>query len=136
MSKLQTTYDGTQHCTTVREDLRKSVAAGAGPSHGGTGDALSPLDLVGGGLATCMLMTMGMLALKEKLDITGTRVDIAISMAKEPVWRIGAIELTFHMPKNLPADSRLKLERAADACPIKHSLHPDMTVTAGFVYPD
>jgi len=136
MSKLQTTYDRTQHCTTVQEGVGKSVAAGAGPSHGGTGDELSPLDLVGGGLATCMLMAMGTLALRDKLNIAGTRVDIDISMTKEPIWRIGAIDLTFNMPQNFPTEARLKLERAAAACPIKHSFHPDTTVSASFIYPE
>jgi uncharacterized OsmC-like protein len=134
MSNLRTTYDGVQHCTTVQEAAGKTVGAGAGPAHGGEGGEFSPLDLVGGGLASCMLLAMGTVALRDKLDINATRVDIEVSMTKEPVWRIGSINLTFNMPKNFSSEDRIKLERAADVCPIKHSFHPDTSISTHFNY--
>jgi len=49
--------------------------------------------------------------------------------------RIGAIDLTFTMARNYTAKERLMLERAADACPIKHSFHPDTKITVQYIYP-
>jgi UDP-N-acetylglucosamine enolpyruvyl transferase len=38
------------------------------------------------------------------------------------------------MPKDFAFTDRLKMERAAELCPIKHSLGEDTIVTATFIY--
>lgn len=134
--KLHVTYDGEQHCTALEPTAGKSVASDACPSSGGKGKELSPTDLVGAGLANCMLLSMGVLALKDQLDITGASVEVDISMTEKPVFRIGNIDLQFSMPRNFSPEERLKLERAAGTCPIKHSFHPDITISARFNYPE
>jgi hypothetical protein len=50
--------------------------------------------------------------------------------------RIGAIDLTFTMARNYSDKERMMLKRAADACPIKHSFHPDTKITEKFIYPE
>jgi len=136
MSKLQAIYDERQHCTVVQEAKGKSVSADACFAAGGKGDELSPAELVGAGLASCMLFTMGMVALKTGLDISGTIVDIDVSMNDNPVARIGGIGLLFIMPKPFTPTDRMKLERATGLCPIKPSLHPDIEIRADFSYPE
>ena len=133
--KLHVTYDGEQHCTAVEPTAGKTVASDACPSSGGKGKELSPTDLVGAGVANCMLLSMGVLALKDHLDITGASVEVDISMTDEPVFRIGTIDLIFSMPRNFSAEERLKLERAAGMCPIKHSFHPDIPISVQYIYP-
>lgn len=126
MSRLQVTYDGSQHCTALQEKKGKSVAMGEG-------EEFSPWELVGAGLAGCMFWAMGKSARLNKLDISGACVDVEVSMAPT---RIQAIDLTFTLPGNLSATDRAELERAAGRCPIKRSIHADTRISVRFNYPE
>ncbi len=134
-TKLRVTYDGVQHCTALEGSVGKALATDAPPSCGGRGEEFSPIELVGAGLGCCMLLSMGTLALRDKLDISGASVDVEVSVTDKPVLRIGGIDLRFSMPRNFSEDDRAKLERAAHACPIKPSMHPDVKIAAQFTYP-
>ena len=90
------------------------------------------MNLVGTGLSSCMLFAMGMVALRNKLDLTGTKVDVEMLSVEKPVSRIGAINLRVTFPKEFSKEDLLKLERAADACPIKHSFHSDVKISTVF----
>lgn len=135
MSKVRVIYDGVQHCTAMAETTGKSITVGAGKEYGGTGQELSPIAMVGSSLGCCMLLAMGTLALRDGLDISGTTVDIEVSLTKEPLFRIGAISLLFQMPKSYSKLDRMKLERAAEMCPIKPSFHPEIPLSVQFGYP-
>ncbi len=133
MSRLQITYDGSQHCTALQKAQGKTVAIDC--PHAG-GEEFSPTNLVGAGLVGCMLLSMGTLARRDKLDISGTCVDVELSMTDKPIKRIGAIDLTFNMPTNFSAADRVKLESAAQKCPIKTSFHPLIPIFVSFNYPE
>jgi uncharacterized OsmC-like protein len=105
------------------------------PASGGRNEEFSPINLVGAGLAGCMLFSMGMAALQDKLDISGVRVDVKALVTDRPVMRIGKIDLTFNVPRNFSPADRIKLEGAAGMCPIRSSLHPDTMISAHFNYP-
>lgn len=131
MNNLQVTYDGFQHCTARTTPQGKQVAMDC--PYTGKGEELSPANLVGSGLAGCMLISMGALALRDQIDIQGTRVDVGVQASEQ---RIEAIQLTFHMAQPYPEDVRSKLQRAAGMCPIEHSFHPDMDIRVEYHYPD
>ena len=133
MSKLQITYDGSGHCTALQKAQGKTVAIDC-PYAGGK--EFSPTNLVGAGLASCMLLSMGTLAVRDKLDISGTCVDVELSITDKPIKRIGAIDLTFNMPTNFAAADRVKLESAAGKCPIKNSFHSEVPIFVSFNYPE
>ena len=135
MSKVRVTYDAVQHCTAVAEGTGKLITAGAGKEYGGTGQELSPIAMVGSSLGCCMLLAMGTLALRDGLDISGATVDVEVLLTEDPLFRIGAISLLFQMPQNYSKPDQSKLERAAAACPIKPSFHPDIPLSVQFEYP-
>ena len=137
MAKVSLTYDGFQHATALQEERKnacgKTVATDC--PYTGKGEEFSPLELTGTGVAGCCLISMGTLALRRKIDISGTRLDAELSWTNTND-RIGSIYLTFTMARNYSPKERLLLERAADACPIKHSFHPDTKITVKFIYPE
>ena len=138
MAKVSATYDGFQHATALqkeRENARGKTVATDCP-YTGKGEELSPLELTGAGLAGCCLISMGTLAMRHKIDITDTCLDVELSWTETGTRRIGVIELTFKMARNYSAKERLMLERAADACPIKHSFHSDTKIAVSFNYPE
>jgi uncharacterized OsmC-like protein len=100
----------------------------------GKGEEISPMNLLGSALAGCMFLSMGAVALRNKLDLSGAYADVEISTVDKPVSRIGAIDLTFTMPSGLSETDRTKLERAAGLCPIKPSFHPDVAISVRYSY--
>ena len=128
---LHITYDGSQHCTAVLEPLGKIVATDC--PYTGKGEEYSPMNLVGTGLAGCMLISMGTLAMRDELDISGTRVDVELAGSEK---RIETIDLTFTMPRYFSKVERIKLQRAAELCPIEHSFHPDIPISVRYDYPE
>jgi uncharacterized OsmC-like protein len=133
MSQIQLTYDGAQHCTALHASKGKSVTTDACPAGGGKGRELSPGELVATGLAGCMLLSMGSVAQRDQLDVRGATADVDISF-REEAGPIRAIDLVFAVPREFSERDRAKLQAAAGACPIKHSLHPDVAVTARFEF--
>jgi uncharacterized OsmC-like protein len=137
LAKVSLTYDGFQHATALqeeRENARGKTVATDCP-YTGKGEEFSPLEITGSGLAGCCLISMGTLAMRRKFDISNTRVDVELNWA-DPPTRIGTIDLTFTMARNYTSRERVLLERASDACPIKHSFHPDTKISVHFIYPE
>ena len=128
---LEVSYDGSQHCTAVLEPQGKIVATDC--PYTGKGEEFSPMNLVGTGLAGCMLISMGTLAMRDQLDISGARVHVELVGS---VKRIETIDLIFTMPRNFSEVERIKLQRAAESCPIEHSFHPDIPITIRYDYPE
>jgi uncharacterized OsmC-like protein len=133
MAKIQITYDGIQHCTAFQEKNMKTVPIDC--PYTGKGAEFSSGELVAAGVASCMLMSMGSLAQRNKIDLSNTRVDADFGLTKD-FSRIDAIDLTVNMPSNFSRRDRMRLERAAEACPIKHSFHADVKISVRYVYPE
>ncbi|MCD4784574.1 MAG: OsmC family protein [Candidatus Eremiobacteraeota bacterium] len=102
----------------------------------GRGSEISPKEMLGAGLAGCMLMSMGVPAMRNNWDISGTKVEVDVIPAEPPINRIGTINVNVIMPKNFSKKERLMLEKASKTCPIKHSLHPDIKISVNFIYPE
>ena len=131
MATLQVTYDGFQHCTVRKEPQGKEAAMDC--PYTGKGEELSPVNMVGSGLAGCMLISMGTLALRDDIDIQGCRVDIEVEQSEK---RIEGISLVFNMAHRYSDTERIKLERAAGLCPIKSSFHPETSISIEYKYPN
>ena len=131
MAKLQVTYDGSQHCTALKQPQGKTVAVDC--PYSGKGEEFSPMTMVGSGLATCMLISMGTLATRDKIDIKDTCVDVEIEHSKK---RIESIKLVFNMAQAYSQKERQKLEKAAGLCPIKSSFHPEISISVEYKYPE
>ena len=106
--------------------------------NGGSGNAFSPTDLVATALGSCVLLMMGMLAERNGLDLSGTRVHVEKHMVTKPLRRIGRLAVTVHIPADKAAGldeaTRDRLERAALHCPVHQSLHPDVEQDIRFEY--
>ena len=100
-------------------------------------DAASRLDALRVQLAACKHPQDAYKRLwRDQLDISDTQVDTEISMTDKPDRHIGAIDLTFIMPRKFSEADRVKLERASGMCPIKHSFRPDTQILVHFNYPE
>jgi putative redox protein len=131
-------YEGELHCRATHGPSGQALTTDAPTDNGGKGEAFSPTDLVATALGSCLATVMGIFARREGLDLGGTRVHVVKEMVADPVRRIGALTVTVTLPagRHFSERERLCLERTANTCPVRQSLHPDVRVAMRFVYPE
>jgi putative redox protein len=101
----------------------------------GDGSSFSPTDLVAAALGACMVTLMGMAAKQTGINLEGLSFSLEKHMESNP-RRISLIPVRIQMPAGLSPKDRLKLERAALACPVHSSLPPELERPIEFEYPD
>ncbi len=86
-------------------------------------------------MSTCLLTIMGKVAERQGWDLRGTRVHVVKEMASAPLRRIAALRVTISLPKSREwsADDRTRLRNAAETCPVKQSLHPEVQMPLEFI---
>ena len=99
----------------------------------GKGEAFSPTDLVATALASCMITIMAIAAEKNGINISETSASVKKVMGINP-RTISDIVIEITMSKDLALKDRKRLEKAALACPVHKSLHPDMNKEITFSY--
>jgi putative redox protein len=129
-------YLGELHCDAVHGPSRNRLVTDAPVDNGGQGETFSPTDLVATALGSCLMTVMGIVARRHDLDLSGTRVQVVKEMTAVPTRRIGALTATITVPNGdrLSVFDRRLLERTADQCPVRQSLHPDVKVVMTFEY--
>jgi hypothetical protein len=55
-------------------------------------------------------------------------------MTATPSRRIAALPVTIMVPVALDDMQKKKLIKAAEGCPVKHSLHPDIQIPMEFIW--
>jgi putative redox protein len=101
----------------------------------GKGEAFSPTDLVATALGTCIATIMGIVAEREKIDLSGMRITVQKEMSADPPRRIARLSARVMFPSPLDKPHRAKLERAAQSCPVHQTLHGNVEMPVEFVYP-
>jgi len=101
----------------------------------GKGESFSPTDLAAAALATCMGTIMAIQARTLGLELRGMRLSVEKHMSSAPPRRIARLVLRIDMPPGVPAELRPRLERAAAACPVHHSLHPEVAAEVAWNWP-
>lgn len=130
--KIVGTYIGQGQVGLKHEGSGVSISTDAPKGSGGQGSCFSPTDLVAAALGSCVLTAIGLVT--ERLGPSAEiRIEITKEMQATP-RRVGSLTLTIQLPKHLSADERTQLERVANTCPVRLSLHPDIRVEMRFVY--
>ena len=119
-------YLGELRTEDTHQGSGNTVITDAPTDNNGRGEAFSPTDLVCASLSSCMMTLMGILAAREKIDLTGMTSEITKVMASNP-RRISEVHIIFTRP-NLQAtpEQRKKLEHAARTCPVALSLSQEI----------
>jgi putative redox protein len=126
MVSIQMEYQGDLHCSAVHGPSGTVLATDAPKDNQGRGESFSPTDLVATALGTCILTTMGILARTLQIDMSAATATVDKEMTSTAPRRIERLTVQIQMPAGISEENRLKLERAAHACPVHKSLHPDV----------
>jgi len=135
MVKMQATYVGGLHCELAHGPSSTILETDAPKDNKGKGERFSPTDLMGAALSSCILTTLAIVAEPEGISLKGATAEVVKEMISTPSRRIGSLNVVVTLPEGVPASAREKLERVANACPVKKSLHPDIRADITFVYP-
>jgi uncharacterized OsmC-like protein len=127
-------YNGQLRTTATHGPSGNTLITDAPRDNMGKGEAFSPTDLVATALATCILTTMGIVAQRHELDMTGATARVTKEMVSSPTRRIGRLVITVRMPKKLGEEDQKRLENAAHTCPVHRSLHPDVEAPITFTW--
>ena len=134
MVNIQIEYQGDLHCKATHGPSGVELSTDAPKDNQGRGESFSPTDLVATALGSCMLTIMGIAARTLKIDISGATADVTKEMTAALPRRIERLTVRIHVPHALSPQDREKLERAAHACPVHRSLHPDVQTPIEFVW--
>jgi putative redox protein len=132
--QIDLVYRGELRCEATHGPSGTQLFTDAPVDNHGKGESFSPTDLVATALGACMLTIMGIYAKRHEIDLTGTAVTVHKEMAQVPVRRIAKLTTEIRVPISKDHPHREALERAALACPVHQSLHPDVAKPVTFVW--
>ena len=132
MVNIQLEYQGDLHCKATHSPSGSEINTDAPKDNQGRGESFSPTDLVATALGSCMLTIMGIAARTQNIDISGATASVDKEMTATMPRRIQRLTVKIHVPHALEESEREKLERAARACPVHKSLHPDVETPIEF----
>ncbi len=135
MVEMNAVYLGEKHCELVHGPSGSKIETDAPRDNQGRGERFSPTDLMGASLGSCILTTMAIMAERDGIDLRGAKVRVVKEMQANP-RRIARLRVEIFMPKGLSETDRKRLEAAAETCPVKRSLHPDIETPIRFIYED
>lgn len=135
MVSIDIAYTGNLHCSATHGPSGATLETDAPKDNQGLGAAFSPTDLLATALGTCMMTIMGIVARRHAIDLAGARVSVGKEMTVPPAARrVAKLTVVFDLPGSVPVEQRPVLENAAKACPVHHSLHPDVGCEFTFRY--
>ena len=122
MTTISASYLGSLRTQATHLKSGNTIITDAPVDNNGKGEAFSPTDLVCAALSSCMMTIMGMVAEREKIDLTGLTSDIVKIMGSNP-RKIAEIQITFtHQNSGASEEQKQKLKHAARTCPVALSL--------------
>ncbi len=126
------TYLGGLRCEAVHGPSGTKILTDAPVDNHGKGEAFSPTDLMATSLGLCMATIIGIAAERHGVELKGMTVGIDKIMSSDTPRRIARIVVAFKIPQLPDHPQRKLLETAALACPVHHSLHPDVVKDVTF----
>lgn len=132
MSKVKLTYDSDHHVTAIMEPQHKIVSVDC--PYTGDGAEFSPANLLSISLGSCMLLSIGTVAHRASLDLSGTTVTVRFKEVAKPFPRVAAIDYVIDIPRHFSAVDMRRIENAAELCPIKTNIGDDTEITVTFNY--
>ncbi len=126
MVRIEIRYAGELRCEATHGPSGSTLVTDAPVDNHGRGAAFSPTDLLATALGTCMATTMGIVAERHGIDLSGALVSVDKDMVSAPTRRVGRLVTLVQVPVDPGDENRRRLEQAALLCPVHASLHPDV----------
>ncbi len=132
MVEMTVEYQGDLHCQATHGPSGTSIVTDAPVDNQGRGQAFSPTDLLAAALGSCLLTIMGIVAQRHQMDLRSAKARVTKWMTQSPPRRIERLQVDLDIPNVADEKMRQMLQNAAKACPVHHSLHPDIQIDLHF----
>lgn len=127
MVEIDIHYEGDLRTVCIHKESGAQILTDAPKDNQGLGREFSPTDLVAAAVGSCTLTLMGIIARKLNVDISHSKAHVIKEMQTTP-RRIAKLTLEITCPHSFSDEIKQKLIDAAEACPVLHSLHPEIEV--------
>ena len=134
MIETRINYEGELHCSALHVPSGNVIATDAPVDNNGRGEAFSPTDLVATALGACMATVMGIVAKRKDVELAGMKITVHKEMSTDAPRRIIALPVFITMPIVETHVIAPLLQAAVHACPVHHSIHPDIVVPIVWVW--
>ena len=132
MVHIDLKYLGDLEMEAIHGPSKVRITTDAPVDNQGKGRSFSPTDLASTALGACMATIMGIVARRDQIELTGMTVTVDKTMTKTTPRRIERLDVKFKIPNVPSKEMRQKLMRAAETCPVHHSLHPDIVMNVEY----
>jgi len=108
-----------------------TVQTSKSPAFGGRGTSFSSTDLLAAALATCVATDIEPVAVRNGIALDRIHIEADKQLSMSPK-RIVELIVRVYITGSPDEITLLKLQRAADACLVQRSLHPDVKCDVEF----
>ncbi|MFT7517861.1 MAG: putative redox protein [Myxococcota bacterium] len=129
---IEIAYQGQLRCKAVHGPSQCHIITDAPLDNHGKGESFSPTDLLATALGTCIMTLIGIVADRHGINLEGTVVKVEKHMVTEPVRRVGRLPVDVYFGQVVEDKYKDRLIKAAETCPVKQSLHPDIELNINF----
>jgi len=118
--------------TSLTHESSSTISTMAPKDNGGDGSTFSPTDLCAASFASCAATTIGLYANRSGIPLE--RIDFSVEkhMTSEPPRRIAKLVARFRIHTPCREEDFAKLVNAGKTCPVRRSLHPDVSVEESY----
>jgi len=118
--------------TSLTHESSSSITTMAPKDNGGDGSTFSPTDLCAASFASCVATTIGLYAKRSGISLEGIDFSVEKQMTSEPPRRIAKLVAHFRIHSPASDEDFRKLVNAGKSCPVRRSLHPDVTIDESY----
>ncbi|MGW7353092.1 organic hydroperoxide resistance protein [Streptomyces sp. Z26] len=112
------------------DDGQLDVVVNPPKEMGGSGAGTNPEQLFAAGYSACFQSALGVVARREKADITGSTVTAKVGIGPTPDGGFGlTVALSAHIPTVDAATAKDLLEKAHQVCPYSNATRGNIEVT-------
>lgn len=132
--KLNVEYLGDLQCEVKHGPSGTSFITDAPVDNRGKGEFISPTDLAGASIASCIATIMGIKAQDSGIDIKGMNIEVSKTMRNEPVRMIKSLDILITFPHRL-SDKHFKiLANVVKTCPVTRSISKEVEINFDFAF--
>lgn len=118
-------------CTVEHVESGAVMSTDSAPEFGGGGCSFSATDLLAAALGTCIATSIDTVALRHGVPLDAFLFTVHKTLARDPK-RVAALHVQIDCTAAVEPAVLERLRRAAGACTVHHSLHPDLDVRIEF----
>jgi Ohr subfamily peroxiredoxin len=123
------TAEGGRDGRVASDDAKLDVVVNSPKELGGSGAGTNPEQLFAAGYSACFQSALGVVARKEKADITGSLVTARVGIGTTPDGGFGlTVALEGHIPNVDEATAKELLEKAHQVCPYSNATRGNIEV--------